>query len=84
MTTATKGRRASTQPATAFDYRRHITIVQILSRFKGAELHRALVHVGSRWGVEDKHGRPLVELELWELIEATAKHVTEHKQEELL
>lgn len=83
MTAATKGRPASTQPATAFDFRRHVTLIQLLSRFKGGDLRRALVHLATLWGVEDKHGRPLVELELWELIEATAKHVTEHKQEDV-
>ncbi len=75
---AKQRRQASTQPATAFDYRKHIELVQVLATDQVEANIRALCEA---WGVpvvEDRSEPPFRPMHKVLTIQALAKYAIEH------
>lgn len=76
-----KGRTPSTQPATAFDYRRPITLVQVLA---SENVEAGIKALCEAWGVpvvEDRSEPPFRPMSLKLTVQALAKHAIEYKGE---
>jgi len=74
----TQGRPASTQPSTAYDYRKHIVLVQLLA----VDINEAALHaLCESWGVpvvEDRSEPPFRPMHKVLTIQALAKYAIEH------
>jgi len=78
------GRKPNIEPATAYDYRRYIALVQVLATSRNDEPIRELCAL---WGVEvvkDKSMPPYrgrYYLNVWATLQALAQHVIEQQRE---
>lgn len=74
----TQGRPASTQPSTAYDYRKHIVLVQLLA----VDMNEVALHaLCDSWGVEvilDRSDPPFRPMNKVLTIQALAKYAIEH------
>jgi hypothetical protein len=67
------------RPKTAYDYRRCITLVQVLALYPNDE---ALNHLAGSWQCEDEHGRAIEHMPYSDLVEMLAQHALEHVRNE--
>ena len=78
-----KGRPPSQKPATAYDYRRYIALVQVLAISESDNGIRHLCeewNVAPVWGYSETHkGKPY--LNIWATIRKLAQHVIEYHED---
>lgn len=82
----TKGRLPSTEPATAYDYRRVLALVQVLALDDPAQQEAALLALCRGWGVEPAYLGSESDYPRWLAVMATveklAKHALEYSRKE--
>ena len=85
MTANKKGRPPATQPATAYDRRRYLTLVQVLAASGSDEGIRQLCQqwgVAPVWDMSRTHTNTTPYFNAWATIRALAQHVIDYHRED--